>query len=258
MPAAALDPTERLLRACRGQPVDRPPVWLMRQAGRYLPEYRRVREGISFLDLCRDVDRAVEVSLQPLRRVGTEAVIFFSDIFVPVTGLGIEIDFQPGPVVAEPIRSLARVDLLRAADPRESVPFVFEILRRLRRELAGERVPLIGFAGAPFTLAAYLVEGRGSKEFSAIKRMMLRAPEVLRALQTRLTTLVVDYLNAQIEAGAQVVQLFDTWAGLLGPEDYAEWVLPVHREIAGQRHRVHETEARGFGGGLRVSGCPRC
>jgi len=237
MPGAGLDPTARLLRACRGEPVDRPPVWLMRQAGRYLPEYRRVREGLSFLDLCRDVDRAVEVSLQPLRLVGTEAVIFFSDIFVPVTGLGVELDFRPGPVVAEPIRSLAQVERLRASDPRESVPFVFEILRRLRRELAPERVPLIGFSGAPFTLAAYLVEGQGSKEFSAIKRMMVRAPEVLRALQARLTTLVVDYLAAQIEAGAQVVQLFDTWAGLLGPEDYEEWVLPVHREIAAKLDR---------------------
>ncbi|HEY8156189.1 MAG TPA: uroporphyrinogen decarboxylase [Myxococcota bacterium] len=238
MPAGALDPTARLLRACRGESVDRPPVWLMRQAGRYLPEYRRVREQLSFLELCRDVDRAAEVSLQPLRLVGTEAVIFFSDIFVPIAGLGVEFDFRPGPVVAEPIRSLAQVERLCEADPRESVPFVFEILRRLRRELADERVPLIGFAGAPFTLAAYLVEGRGSKEFSAIKRMMLRAPEVLRALQARLTTLVVDYLNAQIEAGAQVVQLFDTWAGLLGPEEYAEWVLPVHREIAAKLDRA--------------------
>jgi uroporphyrinogen decarboxylase len=238
MPAAALDPTARLLRACRGEPVDRPPVWLMRQAGRYLPEYRRVRERLSFLELCRDVDAAVEVSLQPLRRVGTEAVIFFSDIFVPVAGLGIEVDFRPGPVLAEPIRSLAQVERLRAGDPRESVPFVFEILRRLRRELAEERVPLIGFAGAPFTLAAYLVEGRGSREFVAIKQMMLRAPEVLRALQARLTTLVVDYLSAQIEAGAQVVQLFDTWAGLLAPDDYAEWVLPVHREIAAKLDRA--------------------
>jgi uroporphyrinogen decarboxylase len=164
-------------------------------------------------------------------------VIFFSDIFVPLAGLGIEFDFRPGPVVAEPIHSLAQVERLRAGDPRESVPFVFEILRRLRRELAGERVPLIGFAGAPFTLAAYLVEGRGSKEFAAIKRMMLRAPEVLRALQARLTALVVEYLSAQIDAGAQVVQLFDTWAGLLGADDYAEWVLPVHREIAAKLDR---------------------
>jgi uroporphyrinogen decarboxylase len=238
MGGAALDPTERLLRACRGEPVDRPPVWLMRQAGRYLPEYRRVREQVSFLELCRDVDRAVEVSLQPLRLVGTEAVILFSDIFVPVPGLGVEVDFRPGPVVAEPIRSLAQVEKLRAGDPRESVPFVFEILRRLRRELAAERVPLLGFAGAPFTLAAYLVEGHGAREFSALKRMLVREPEVLRALLARLTTLVVDYLRAQVEAGAQAVQLFDTWAGLLAAEDYREWVLPIHREIVAKLDRT--------------------
>jgi uroporphyrinogen decarboxylase len=204
----------------------------MRQAGRYLPEYRRIREGTSFLETCRDVDRAVEVSLQPLRLVGTEAVIFFSDIFVPIPGMGIDVDFRPSPTVAEPIRSLEQVEKLRTPDPRESVPFVFEILRTLRRELEEERVPLLGFAGAPFTLAAYLVEGGGSKNFAALKRMMFRAPEVLRALQTRLTELVVTYLAAQIEAGAQAVQLFDTWAGILGPAEYRQWVLPVHREIA--------------------------
>jgi uroporphyrinogen decarboxylase len=227
-----LDPTDRFLRSCRGEPVDRPPVWLMRQAGRYLPEYRAVREGRSFLELCHDVENAVEVSLQPLRLVGTEAVIFFSDIFVPVPPMGIEIDFQPGPVVARPIRSLAQVEALRSPDPRQSVPFVFEILRRLRRELEGPRIPLLGFSGAPFTLAAYLVEGRGSKDFAAVKRMMMREPDVLRALLARLTDLVVAYLEAQIEAGAQAVQLFDTWAGLLTAEDYEAWVLPVHREIA--------------------------
>ena len=202
--------TERLLRACRGEPVDRPPVWLMRQAGRYLPDYRRVREGVAFLDMCRDVERAVEVSLQPLRQVGTEAVILFSDIFVALLGTGVEIDFAPGPVVAEPIRSTAQVEALAVRDPRESVPYVFDIIRALRAELASEQVPLLGFAGAPFTLAAYLVEGRGSKDFAALKRMMYTAPEVLRRLQARLTELVVAYLNAQIEAGAQVVQLFDT------------------------------------------------
>ena len=234
---AALDRTERLLRACRGEPVDRPPVWLMRQAGRYLPEYRRVRDGIPFLDMCRDVERAVEVSLQPLRLVGTEAVILFSDIFVPVPGMGVEIDFQPGPTLAEPIRTAAQVDALRVPDPRENVPYVFEIVRALRAELATERVPLIGFAGAPFTLAAYLVEGSGSRDFSVLKRMMHRAPEVLRGLLAKLTELVVGYLNAQIEAGAQVVQLFDTWAGILGGDDYREWVLPMHREIAGKLDR---------------------
>jgi len=224
--------TERLLRTCRGEDVDRPPVWLMRQAGRYLPEYRRVREGVSFMEMCADVDRAVEVSLQPLELVGTEAVIFFSDIFTPIPGMGVEVDFSPGPVVAEPLRTQAQVDKLRVPDPRETVPFVFEILRRLRRELAEPEVPLLGFAGAPFTLAAYLVEGGGSRDFATLKRMMLTAPEVVRSLQRRLTDMVVGYLSAQAEAGAQAVQLFDTWAGILSPADYREWVLPVHQEIA--------------------------
>jgi uroporphyrinogen decarboxylase len=230
--------SERLLRACRGEPVDRPPVWLMRQAGRYLPEYRALREGRSFAEMCRDVERAVEVSLQPLRLVGSEAVILFSDIFVPVPAMGIELDFSPGPSVAEPIRSLAQVEALRVPDPRESVPFVFEILRALRAELEREAAPLIGFAGAPFTLAAYLVEGRGARDFGALRRMLYRAPEVLRALQARLAEMVVGYLGAQIEAGAQVVQLFDTWAGILAPAEYREWVLPVHREIAAKLDRA--------------------
>ncbi|MEM7411486.1 MAG: uroporphyrinogen decarboxylase [Myxococcota bacterium] len=225
-------PTERLLRACRGEPVDRPPVWLMRQAGRYLPEYRRVRKQVSFLELCRDVDRAVEVSLQPLELVGTEAVIFFSDIFTPIPGMGVDVDFRPGPVIAEPIRTAAQVEGLRPSDPRESVPFVFEILRRLRTALAEPAVPLLGFAGAPFTLAAYLVEGSGSRHFGVWKRMLWNAPEVAQALLERLTDLTVDYLNAQIEAGAQAVQLFDTWAGMLSPAEYRRWVQPTHRAIA--------------------------
>ncbi len=209
----------------------------MRQAGRYLPEYRKLREGVTFLEMCRDVERAVAVSLQPVDRVGSEAVILFSDIFVPVPAMGVELDFQPGPVIKDPIRTAAQVAALCVPEPRESVPFVFEILRALRRELEGRRVPLVGFAGAPFTLAAYLVEGRGSREFSTLKRLLHREPEVLRALLATLTEMVVGYLNAQIEAGAQVVQLFDTWAGLLSPADYREWVLPVHREIAARVDR---------------------
>ena len=228
----ALTPAERLLRSCRGEPVDRPPVWLMRQAGRYLPAYRRVREGVSFWEMCRDVDRAVEVSLQPLDQVGTEAVILFSDIFVPVPGMGVEVDFAPGPTLADPLRSAAQIDALRIPEPRESVPYVFEIIRRLRAALDPRGVPLLGFAGAPFTLAAYLVEGSGSRNFSVLKRMMVREPDLLRALQAKLTELVVRYLNAQVEAGAQVVQLFDTWAGILGEAEYREWILPVHQEIA--------------------------
>ena len=228
----SLTRTERFLRACRGEPVDRPPVWLMRQAGRYLPAYRAAREGVSFLDACRDVERAVEISLQPLREVGTEAVILFSDIFVPVLGLGVDLDFRPGPVVARPIRSLADVEKLAEPDVEADVPFVFEILRRLRRALEPEAAPLLGFAGAPFTLAAYLVEGHGSRHFAELKRLLYAEPAVLRALLARLTELTVRYLNAQIAAGAQAVQLFDTWAGILAEEDYRAFVLPTHREIA--------------------------
>lgn len=229
-----LDPTTRMLRACRGQPVDRPPVWLMRQAGRYLPEYRALREGRSFLEMCRDVKRAVAVSLQPVELVGSEAVVFFSDIFVPVLGMEVGIDFAPGPVLAEPIRARGQVVALAERDPRESVPFVFEILRGLREALAPQRIPLIGFAGAPFTLATYLVEGRGDPErrFPALRAMMADDPATLRALLQRLAAMTVDYLNAQIEAGAQVVQLFDTWAGVLDEDAFREWVLPVDRAIA--------------------------
>jgi len=230
--------SERFLRACRGEPVDRPPVWLMRQAGRYLPEYRAVRAGVSFLEACQDVDRAVELSLQPLRLVGTEAVILFSDIFIPVVGMGVDLEFRPGPVIAQPIRTLADVEELAVSDPRASVPYVFEILRRLRSELEAEEVPLLGFAGAPFTLAAYLVEGKGSKDFAALKRLMYCEPAVLHALLERLTEMTVEYLNAQIEAGAQAVQLFDTWAGLLSAADYREWVLPTHQAIARRLKRA--------------------
>jgi uroporphyrinogen decarboxylase len=228
----SLTRTERMLRACRGEPVDRPPVWLMRQAGRYLPEYRAVRAGGSFLDACRHVERAVELSLQPLRLVGTEAVILFSDIFIPVLALGVDVDFRPGPVIERPIRSLADVEKLAVPDFAGSIPYVFEILRRLRAALEPEQTPLLGFAGAPFTLAAYLVEGHGSRHFAALKRLLYAEPDVLRALLDRLTDMTVAYLNAQIDAGAQVVQLFDTWAGILAPADYRAWVLPTHRAIA--------------------------
>jgi uroporphyrinogen decarboxylase len=223
-----------MLRACRGEPVDRPPVWLMRQAGRYLPEYRAVRAGQAFLDSCRDVERAVEISLQPLRRVGTEAVVFFCDIFVPVLGLGIDVDFAPGPVIAPPIRTRAQVDAFAPFDPHASIPFVFEILRRLRKELAATQTPLIGFAGAPFTLATYLVEGRGdpTRRYVALRELAAREPATLAALLEKLAAMTISYLNAQIDAGAQVVQLFDTWAGALSEAEYRRLVLPTTRAIA--------------------------
>ena len=238
----ALDPTDRMLRACRGKSVDRPPVWLMRQAGRYLPEYRAVRKGTTFLEMCRDVDKAVEVSLQPIRLVKSEAVVFFCDIFVPVLGLGVNLDFAPGPVIADPLRSEAQVDALKQPDPREAVPYVFSILRRLRKELAAPSIPLIGFAGAPFTLATYLVEGKGdpTREYPHLRQMMREQPELVDRLMVHLAEMTIEYLNAQIEAGAQVVQLFDTWAGCLDAETYQRFVLPVTQRIC---QGVHRSEA---------------
>jgi uroporphyrinogen decarboxylase len=223
-----------MLRACRGEPVDRPPVWLMRQAGRYLPEYRAVRAGVGFLDMCRDVERAVEVSLQPIHWVASEAVVFFCDIFVPVTGMGVGLDFAPGPVLQAPLRTRAQVEALSLRDPRETVPYVFEILRRLRLELAPARIPLIGFAGAPFTLATYLMEGQGdpTRSYPNLRRSMREEPALVEALLERLAEMTVAYLNAQIDAGAQVVQLFDTWAGVLDADAYERWLLPVTQAIA--------------------------
>jgi uroporphyrinogen decarboxylase len=204
----------------------------MRQAGRYLPEYRAVRKGVSFLEMCADVDRAVTVSLQPIDLVGAEAVILFQDIFTPIPGMGVDLDFAPGPVIAKPIREAAQIEALRVPDPRETVPYVFEILGRLREELASREIPLLGFGGAPFTLAAYLIEGSGSKSFSVLKAMLQKRPGDVEALLEKLTELTVDYLLAQIEAGAEAVQLFDTWAGLLDPKAYARWVHPYHQRIA--------------------------
>jgi len=206
----------------------------MRQAGRYLPEYREVRKSISFLDMCRDVEKAVEVSLQPVNAVGTEAVVFFSDIFVPVVGMGVELTFAPGPVISDPIRTAAQVAALPELDPNAAVPYVLEILRRLRAELAEPQIPLIGFAGAPFTLATYLVEGKGdpSRSFGTLRRLLERDATVIRSLLDRLAEMTITYLNAQIEAGAQVVQLFDTWAGTLTEEEYRRFVLPANRAIA--------------------------
>lgn len=213
--------------------MDRPPVWLMRQAGRYLPEYRAVREGTSFLEMCADVEKAVEVSLQPIRLVGSEAVVFFCDIFVPVLAMDVGLDFSPGPIIEKPIRSREQVEALTVPDFEHAVPYVFDILRRLRTELAADRIPLIGFAGAPFTLATYLVEGRGdpARRYPQLRELMKQQPELVDALLARLASMTIAYLNAQISAGAQVVQLFDTWAGSLDEETYRRFVLPVNRAI---------------------------
>jgi len=221
---------QRFLDAARGLPVDRPPAWMMRQAGRYLPEYRKIREKLSFFELCENVDAAVEVSLQPFERFHPDGVILFSDILVPVRamGAGVTID-DGGPKLAHPIRTAADVETLHGFDPEGETGYVMEILRTLRRSI-GDSAALLGFSGAPWTLASYLIEGGGSKNFTNIKSMMSKDPHTLRGLLTKLSGMVSTYLAAQLDAGADVVQLFDTWAGELSPEDYREFALPYARD----------------------------
>jgi uroporphyrinogen decarboxylase len=221
---------DRFLRACRRQPVDRTPLWIMRQAGRYLPEYRAVRERVSFLTLCKTPELAVEVSLQPLRRFPLDAAIIFSDILLPLEALGCRMTFNPGPKLEEPVRTHAQVQALEQRPATEAVPFVAQAIRMLRQELDG-RTPVIGFCGAPFTLAAYLVQGEGKEGFGAAKTMMYRDPYLLESLLEKLTETMTDYLRLQVLAGAQALQIFDSWVGLLAPADYERFALRWVRQI---------------------------
>ena len=227
----------RFIDACWGKPVDRTPVWLMRKAGRYLPEYMRVRSKCTFLELCKTPELAAEVSIQPVDILNVDAAIMFSDILTPVEPMGMKLDFVPGPVFEHPIRSMTDVEALRIPQMEQDVPYVIETLKILRRELA-TRVPLIGFGGAPFTLACYMVEGKGSKDWATIKRMMYAAPEVYHALLEKVTMMSMEYLNAQIKAGAQVIQIFDTWGGVLSPTDYAKYVLPYTTKLINGLNRM--------------------
>ena len=221
---------DRFLRACRRQPVDRTPLWIMRQAGRYLPEYRELRKRVDFLDLCRTPDLAAEVTLQPLRRFPLDAAILFSDILLPLDAFGVPMTFSPGPKISEPVRTRVQVEALVARPAGEALPFVADAIRIVRREL-GDRAPLIGFCGAPFTLAAYLVQGEGKEGFGAVKEMMFREPATFELLLEKLALAMADYLRLQIQAGVQAVQIFDSWAGILGVADYARFALPFVKRI---------------------------
>jgi uroporphyrinogen decarboxylase len=214
-----------LLRACRREPVRRTPVWFMRQAGRSLPEYRRVREGVGMLESCMRPDLVAEITLQPVRRHGVDAAIFFSDIVVPLRAVGVDLDIVPGvgPVVQAPFRRWEDLERLRPLEP-EDVWYVTEAARALVGELGP--VPLVGFAGAPFTLASYLVEGGPSRNHEATKAMMWGAPDLWAALLDRLAGISAAFLRAQVLAGASAVQLFDSWAGALSAADYAASVAP--------------------------------
>ena len=226
----------RFLRACRRQPVDRAPLWIMRQAGRYLPEYRELRARVDFLTLCRTPELAVEASLQPLRRFPLDAAIVFSDILTPLEALGCELSFEPSPRIARPLKTSADIAALVARPLGEVVPYVGEAVALLRRELDG-RVPVIGFCGAPFTLAAYLTEGRGHDGFPAVRALRAADPNALESLLEKLAQLMAEHLNLQIAAGAQAVQVFDSWAGILSAADYSRFALPaVRRLIGGLRH----------------------
>ena len=222
---------DRFLRACRREPVDATPVWFMRQAGRSFAAYRSLRERYGILELAKTPDLCAEVTLMPIRELGVDAAVLFADIMLPLEPMGVDLRIEPevGPIIDRPIRSAADVEALRPFDPA-GVSFTLDAIRLVRRELDG-KAGMIGFSGAPFTLACYLIEGRPSRDYAIAKAFMYREPAAWHDLMDRLSTMVVAYLRAQVEAGADVVQLFDTWVGGLGPADYAAFVQPHVRRI---------------------------
>ncbi|HPF34907.1 MAG TPA: uroporphyrinogen decarboxylase [Candidatus Krumholzibacteria bacterium] len=219
------------LAALKGERPERRPIWIMRQAGRYLPEYREVRAKTSFIGLCKTPELACEVTLQPIRRFGFDAAILFSDILVPLEPMGAPFRFDDGgPQMEKEIRTEEQVKALRVVDSREHLGYVADAVRMIKGELGG-KTPLIGFAGAPLTLASYMIEGGGSKDFLHLKSMLYARPDLLRALLDKLADQILDYMLMQVEAGADALQLFDTWGGILHPQDYTEMVLPGIRKI---------------------------
>ncbi|HEX6800732.1 MAG TPA: uroporphyrinogen decarboxylase [Ktedonobacterales bacterium] len=241
---------DRFLRACRREPVDRTPIWLMRQAGRALPEYRALKEGRSLLEITRAPELAAQITLQPVQRLGVDAAILYADIMSPLVAIGVELDIVEGkgPVMRQPFTGSENLLALRPLEPEADVPHVIETIRILRRELAstgpGERAstgrpyamgtPLIGFAGAPFTLASYLVEGHATRDFARTKSLMYSSPALWHALMDRLATIVIGYGRAQIEAGVQAFQLFDSWIGALSPREYVDYIQPHVARIFGE------------------------
>jgi uroporphyrinogen decarboxylase len=229
--ARALAYDSDFLRACRREPVARTPVWFMRQAGRALPEYRKVRHGTAMLESCMRPDLVTEITLQPVRRYGVDAAVFYSDIVLPLKAIGVDLEIQPGigPVIANPIRSKADLAQLRPLDPAADLPFITEAVGQLIQELG--QTPLIGFGGAPYTVASYLIEGGPSKNHERTKAMMYGEPELFAALLDRLADLTAGFLRTQIDAGAGAVQLFDSWAGSLSPSDYQRHVMPHSAKV---------------------------
>src|SRR5436853_4784505 len=228
---APINRRELFLRACRGEILPRVPVWLMRQAGRYLPEYREIRAKNAFLEVCKTPQLAVEVSIQPFRRLGVDAVIVFSDILIPAEAMGLQLEIgDAGPNLPNPVRSKSDVERLKIFDPEAETGFLPEAIRRIVKSV-GPEVPVLGFAGAPWTLACYMVEGKAKEGFAAVKSFLYHEPKVFRALLHRIAQATIPYLKAQIAAGATAVQLFDTWCGELNLQDYEDFALPAVQEV---------------------------
>jgi uroporphyrinogen decarboxylase len=230
-----------LLRAARGELLERPPVWMMRQAGRYMKVYRELRDRYpSFRDRSEKAELAIEISLQPFRAFQPDGVILFSDILTPLPGIGIPFDIveSRGPVIDPPIRSLEQIRQLRSFDPEESLPFIREILQALRQEV-GNRATVLGFVGAPWTLAAYAIEGKSSKDYTVIKSMAFNEPGMLHEFLGKLADAIAKYVRYQIDSGAQIVQMFDSWAGQLSPQDYDTFALPYQQRIVQQVKATH-------------------
>jgi uroporphyrinogen decarboxylase len=221
-----------LVRACRGEPVERTPVWFMRQAGRSLREYRELRKRYGLFEICRQPELCADVTLQPVHAHGVDAAVMFADIMLPVLGMGVEVDLveNVGPVVAEPVRSLAEVKRLRVPDPEESVPFILDAIRLVREALEPERA-VIGFAGGPFTVAGYLIEGEPTRDFKLTKACMYGQPEVWHLLMEKLAETFSSYVAGCVRAGADVLQLFDSWAGALSVSDYREFAAPYSARV---------------------------
>lgn len=223
---------DRFLKACRKEPVDCTPIWMMRQAGRYLQEYRDIRSKYSFIEMCKTPELVVEVTLQPIRRFELDAAIIFADILLPLEYMGIDFEFtkDDGPQIKNPVRTKEDVRKMRTFVIEEHMDYLLTSIKLVRKELDG-KVPLIGFSGAPFTLASYIIEGGGSKNYIHTKTMMYKEPDTWHLLMEKLVDMIIDYLNAQIRAGAQAVQVFDSWVGCLCPSDYKEFILPHQKRL---------------------------
>jgi uroporphyrinogen decarboxylase len=225
-------PTHPFLAACRLEQTSYTPVWLMRQAGRYMEDYRKLRAQHDFLELCKRPDLATEITVTPVERLGVDAAILFADILLILEPMGVGLEYSKvdGPVIHHPVRSGKNIDALKNFDAAQELSFVYDAIKKIRKAL-DDKVPLIGFAGAPFTLASYLIEGGSSRNYVHTKKLFYGAPEAWKRLMERLAKLVASYLNCQIAAGAQAVQLFDSWAGCLAPSDYAQFAMPYTRAV---------------------------